>query len=92
MLTNQQVVDKAIWLSSKYLYEKEIFILDFEKRATEDADKFHLECLTHTHLMRVLNDMCNSYPNKHNGLSGVLLDVVTEEKVLNYPVKNLRND
>jgi hypothetical protein len=91
MLNNQQVVDKAIWLSSKYLYEKEFFISDFEKRATEDADKFHLECLTDTHLMRVLNAMCNSYPNKHHGLSGLMLDVVTEETVLNYPVANLRS-
>ena len=91
MLTNQQVVDKAIWLSSKYLYEKEFFIPDFEKRASEDPDKFHLECLTDARLMRILNAMCNSYPNKHHGLSGLMLDVVTEETVLNYPVTNLRS-
>jgi hypothetical protein len=90
MFTNQQVVDKLVWLTSKYLYEKEFFIPEFEKRAIEDQDKFHLACLTDARLMRLLNAMCNSYPHKLYNLSGLMLDVVTEENILAYPVTHLR--
>lgn len=90
MLTNQQVVNKLLWLTSKYLYEKEFFIPEFERRANEDQDKFHLACLTDAPLMRLLNAMCNSYPHTLYNLSGLMLDVVTEENILAYPVARLR--